>query len=263
MSSEIVKVQDIQTMAQAVARSGLFGMKTVEQAMALMLIAQAEGRHPASAAMDYNIIQNRPALKADAMLARFQAAGGKVEWHDYTDAKVSATFSHPQGGAVKIEWDDDRVKMAKLDDRDMHKKYPRQMKRSRVISEGIRAVYPGVAVGMYTVEEVQDFDAPKTAQEPIQEAVVVEGNGHDDKPKASARKIQFLKKCEQAHRWMTSHGKADEYSTIIGGAGVEAPEEVSEENAMLQIEGILAQTMRDILAAGPVTPADVKAEVAQ
>jgi hypothetical protein len=32
------------------------------------------------------------------------------------------------------------------------------MLRARVISEGIRTVYPGVAVGIYTPEEVNDFD---------------------------------------------------------------------------------------------------------
>ena len=35
--------------------------------------------------------------KADAILARFQAAGGKVEWKTYTDDEVTGVFSHPQG----------------------------------------------------------------------------------------------------------------------------------------------------------------------
>lgn len=47
---------------------------------------------------------------------------------------------------------------AKLTGKDTWKQYPRQMLRARVISEGIRTVYPGVAVGVYTPEEVQDFD---------------------------------------------------------------------------------------------------------
>jgi len=104
MNTNIVPVADIERMAGAVARSGLFGVKTQEQAMALMLIAQAEGMHPAIAARDYHIIQGRPALKADAMLARFQQAGGKVEWREYTDTKVIGVFSHPSGGSVSVEW---------------------------------------------------------------------------------------------------------------------------------------------------------------
>lgn len=154
----LVPVDQIQAMAVAVAKSGLFGMKTPEQAMALMLIAQAEGMHPAIAARDYHVIQGRPALKADAMLARFLAAGGKVEWKEYTDTSVVAVFSHPAGGTVEIDWTIARAKAANLAGKDTWKQYPRQMLRARVISEGIRTVYPGASVGIYTPEEVQDFE---------------------------------------------------------------------------------------------------------
>jgi len=160
MSTALVPVQDLERMAAAVAKSGLFGIKTPDQAMALMLVAQAEGLHPATAARDYHIIQGRPTLKADAMLARYLQSGGKVEWHEHTDTKVSATFTHPQGGSLKIDWDMARAKQAGLTNPNWAK-YPRQMLRARVISEGVRATNPGVAVGVYTPEEVQDFEPAK------------------------------------------------------------------------------------------------------
>lgn len=157
MSNAMIPVSDIERMAAAVAKSGLFGVKQPEQAMALMLIAQAEGLHPAIAARDYHIIQGRPALKADAMLARFQQAGGKVEWKDYTDASVSGTFSHPSGGSITIQWTLDMATKAGLTKNPTWRQYPRQMLRARCISEGIRTVFPGVVSGFYTPEEVQDF----------------------------------------------------------------------------------------------------------
>jgi len=160
MSNAIIPVADVERMANSIAKSGLFGMKTLEQAAALMLIAQAEGRHPASAAQDYHIIQGRPALKADAMLARFLTAGGKVEWHKYEATVVDATFSHPQGGSIRLAWTIEDAKRIGLAGKDNWKNYPRAMLRARVISEAIRTVFPGVAVGMYTPEEVQDFDVP-------------------------------------------------------------------------------------------------------
>lgn len=177
--SNIVPYSDIERMAVAVAKSQLFGMKTPEQAIALMLVAQSENLHPARAAMEYHVIQGRPALKADAMLARFQNAGGKVEWKDYTDEKVSGTFSHPQGGSVTIDWTIDRAKQAGVYGKNpTWKSYPRAMLRSRCISEGIRTVYPGVSVGIYTPEEVQDFaekdvtpHAPETKTAPAPEAI--------------------------------------------------------------------------------------------
>ena len=93
--SNIIPFEEMKGMADAIAKSKLFGMQTPEQVLALMAIAQAEGLHPAMAARDYHIIQGRPALKADAMLARFQNAGGKVDWKSYTDEKVTGIFSHP------------------------------------------------------------------------------------------------------------------------------------------------------------------------
>lgn len=161
MSTALVPITDLERMANAIASSKLFGITSADQALALMLVAQAEGLHPATAARDYHIIQGRPALKADAMLARYLNSGGKVEWHEHTDAKVAATFAHPAGGTLKIEWDMDRAKKAGLGGKDMWTKYPRQMLRARVISEGIRATNPAVAVGVYTPEEVQDMEPAK------------------------------------------------------------------------------------------------------
>ena len=166
MTNALIPVNDIEKMALAVAKSNLFGIKTAEQGVALMLIAQAEGLHPAIAARDYHIIQGRPALKTDAMLARFQQAGGKVQWKTYSDAEVTGTFSHPAGGELTVSWTLAQAKAIGLAGKDNWKSYPRAMLRARCVSEGIRAVYPGCVVGIYTPEEVEDFkdDAPAPPQ---------------------------------------------------------------------------------------------------
>ena len=159
----IVPFNDIERMAKAISSSSLFGVKTADQAVALMLVAQAEGMHPAIAATHYHVINGRPTLKADAMLSRFQAAGGKVNWTVYTDDVVTGVFSHPQGGSVSVEWSVAKAQQAGLTKNPTWRQYPRQMLRARCISEGIRTVYPGVTVGVYTPEEVQDF-APEPAR---------------------------------------------------------------------------------------------------
>lgn len=152
---QLVPINEMQTMAEAIAQSGLFGIKTPTQALALGLLCQAEGRHPAEAARDYHIIQGRPTLKADAMLARFQQAGGRVEWTRYDDQAVVGVFSHPSGGKLTLEWTMERAKAAGLAGKDVWKQYPRNMLRSRVISEAIRTIYPGVLSGCYLEDEVE------------------------------------------------------------------------------------------------------------
>src|SRR4030095_7742969 len=59
------RIEDIEKLAEAVARSRMFGITTKEQALVLMAISQAEGRHPVEAARDYNIIQGRPAKTSE------------------------------------------------------------------------------------------------------------------------------------------------------------------------------------------------------
>ena len=171
MNTNLVPFADQERMAQAIAKSGLFGLKDMTQVLALMAVAQAEGRHPASVAKDYHIIQGRPALKADAILARFQEAGGRVEWKTYTDDEVTGVFTHAQGGSLSVTWTLKNAKAIGLAGKDNWAKYPRAMLRARVISEGVRSVYPAVLVGEYTPEEVQDFTPPRSAPPPEPERI--------------------------------------------------------------------------------------------
>lgn len=169
-------VSDIERIAQAIAASGLFGLKEPKHAFALMLVAQAEGRHPASVAQEYDIIQGRPALKSQAVLGRFQLAGGSVKWIESTDERCVAEFTHPQGGTLSVEWDMARARQAGVAGKDTWKKYPRAMLRARVAAEGVRAVFPACLGGIYSAEEVQDFDdKPKARRgEAVQATVTIE-----------------------------------------------------------------------------------------
>lgn len=159
-------LSDIKTMAVTVANSGLFGVKTPDQAMALMLISQANGEHPARAAQQYSIIQGKAAMNAQAMLAKFQQAGGKVRWIERNDAAVEAEFIHDSGGSLKVRWTMEQAKKIGLSTKDNWKNYPRQMLSARVISEGVRAVLPGCILGFYAPEELADIEPPRQHEKP-------------------------------------------------------------------------------------------------
>ena len=151
-------VGEIGEMAKNVSRSRLFGMDEA-QTFTLMLLCQSKGLHPIQAVERYHVIQNRPAMKADAILAEFQAHGGVIEWHQHDHLKCEATFTCP---GVKtpttVAWSIEDAKKAELTKNAMYTKHPRQMLRSRVISEGIRMTMPGILSGIYTPEEVADFE---------------------------------------------------------------------------------------------------------
>ena len=197
--SNIVAVSDMQVMAESIVKSNFYGFKTKEQVMAVMLVAQAEGKHPATVVQEYDIIQGRPALKSQALLARFQMAGGKVEWQEVSAKRCCGTFSHPLGGSLTIEWTIEMARQAGLvRDNSGWTKFPEDMLSARVISRAVRKVYPGCILGHFAVEEVMDFEprkplsmGPVERVEEVQtEEVVEDGAFHlyvpgNDKPYAS------------------------------------------------------------------------------
>jgi hypothetical protein len=157
--NDLVPFQDQQRMAESIVKSKFYGFTDINQVMAVMIVAQAENKHPGTVVQEYDIIQGRPALKSQAILARFQQAGGKVEYITYTDDKVEMTFSHPAGGSLTLAWTMKQAASIGLASKDNWKKYPRAMLKARVVSEGVRAVYPACILGHYAVEEVMDFDS--------------------------------------------------------------------------------------------------------
>lgn len=164
-----LRVSDMQVIAQQVSRSGLYGLNE-SQAFTLMMLAHSRGLHPVQAVERYHVIQGKPAMKADAMLAEFQAHGGVITWHKHETQVCSATFEAPAvREPVTITWTIEDAKRAELMKNTMWHKYPRQMLRARVISEGVRMTMPGIVIGIYTPEEVSDFEPLQTAQEPRQD----------------------------------------------------------------------------------------------
>lgn len=161
-------IDDLDFMARHVAASRLFPeIQNASAAFALMLRCQAEGIHPGLATATFHVIEGKPSMRADAMHARFLQAGGRVKWGETTAEVCEATFVHPDfapdGFPVRItfaELDKAGVTRGKDGLKANWKRFPRSMLRARCISEGIRAVHPGIVAGIYTPEEVQDFDDP-------------------------------------------------------------------------------------------------------
>jgi hypothetical protein len=250
-SLALVPLSDMQQMAKIGVESNFFGIKKPTEAMALMLIAQAEGKHPATVFSQYHVIQGRPALKADAMLARFQQAGGSVQWTERSDKACAATFAHPQGGKCDIRWTlDDAKRAGLLSGKSNWNQYPRQMLSARVVSEGVRAVFPGVLGGFYTPEEVSQFepapaapvaysrpapqtpvltDAPSLRIDPVTgelepESVPMEFEDvkpEPVKPKAPIRKKQPVAAMDEGADWQTARfikGNSQEKTSKAGKA---------------------------------------------
>lgn len=158
-------MEELRYMAKAASQSRLFGMEEA-QAFVLMQLCEAEGLHPIQALRRYDIIDGKPAMKAAAMQAEFLRRGGRITWVERSAEACEGEFTHPayQPQPLKI-----RTTLKELKDRGIatakdgglkrnYQQNPRAMLHARVISEGIRAIDPGIVVGLYTPEEASDFD---------------------------------------------------------------------------------------------------------
>lgn len=280
MANELVNVplEQVATMANAVAQSGLFGFKNEAQAFALMCVAQADGIPPIKAVQQYHIIDGKPALKSEAMLARFQAAGGKIRWTERTAQRVSLWLSHPQAGELEVTWDMERAKAAGLAGKNQWKAYPMQMMSARCISEGVRALCPACLGGFYTPEEERDMaqDAPqptpspkateapkapkaktpKKAERAVEAEVVPEAPASQPAPQQAAQakpapqrdpaelRKNFIAWAKSATRTKNPQAVLD----ALGSLGYESPEQVPADGAALRAATRAIMSVPDIPA---------------
>ena len=168
MNTEIVKVTDREEIqptswdekvriAKTVAASGLFALKSPETVLTLMLIAEAEHISPIRAMMIYDVVNGRPSMKAQAMLARFQEAGGICVWKETSNEAAEAVFIHPvaqpDGLPVRFTIADAQRMGDQFRNATWHH-HPADMLVARVIAKGVRRVLPGVILGFYSPEEI-------------------------------------------------------------------------------------------------------------
>lgn len=217
--------------ASAIVKSGFWKDANPNAVLMLCYLAEAEGHHPAVVYRDYHIMQGKPAKKAEAMLRDFIQGGGKIEWHVLDDECADATFSHPSGSA-RIIWTLERAKQAGIARNAMWSKYPRSMLRSRVVSEGVRTVYPGATSGLYEENEVADIVAESgNFAAPANETpmVAMEQEGHSQQgavsppaakeyafPEGPAKNITDLKnRCRPLWREIEGCGDAGELEPFL------------------------------------------------
>ena len=85
-------VNAVVVIGTAIAKSRLFGCETVEQGQVLALECMVRGMPPLTLAEKYHLIQGKLSMRADAMLAEFNARGGKHKIKERSPERVSITL---------------------------------------------------------------------------------------------------------------------------------------------------------------------------
>lgn len=145
--------------ASMVVKTGFLPMaiKTAEQAIAIALKGRELGIPPMHAFAHIHIIQGKPTVSAELMLALiFKNCPGAVINYPETNSEVCVISAKRPGGTVSsFKFTIAEAKLAGLLNKDSWKNYPAAMLRARTVSMVARALFPDAIMGCsYTPEEM-------------------------------------------------------------------------------------------------------------
>lgn len=149
-------------LAKMFVQSQIMGVKTPGDGIVLAMTCMAERITPMEFIQTYHIIQGRPSMRADAMLAKFRSAGGKVRWLNVGDDGKEARAVFSYGGdemelAFTIAEAEKLIGKKRLDDPDGNWFKSRgPMLRARLTSKALRIVSPELVSGTYLPEEIEE-----------------------------------------------------------------------------------------------------------
>ena len=170
----IKNIGELNSVACTVAKSGLFGAKTPEQAYVAIATGMELGLKPMQALRNIVVIQGKPTFSADGAFAvvRNHPEYGGIEWIKQDAQEASCKITRvSKGGALKEtfvgSFSMKEAAAAGLANKDNWKHYPARMLRARALSFACRDAFPDVLNGLYTPEEIREVT--EVQQEPQSE----------------------------------------------------------------------------------------------
>lgn len=164
------------------------------------------GIGPMEALRSIHMIEGKPTMSAELMLARALRAGIRCRWlrHDAAAAELEVTRD---GVVQRMSFTMDEAKAAGLAGKGNWSKFPAAMLRARCASAALRAFAPDVlGSGIYTPEELAPDTAVREDGTPI-DATPARAEVVESKP-AEAPRARTLDDCEDADAvlaWCREH----------------------------------------------------------
>lgn len=190
--------------ADALFKSGLFpNVKNVYGAFSIIQYASELGIGPMTGLQTMAIVSGKICMGAQAMLALAIKAGVTYQivrsTNDIAEIKFKGDTEY-----TSIFGLEDAKKAGIYREQSGWTKYPKDMCFWRCVTQGIRRVKPGVALGLYAIEEIQDapaLDTPVQDDEKPQDApqgTISPDPLSDPSPKST--NFEWLKRMGQAKK---------------------------------------------------------------
>lgn len=205
LPAPVSSIAEIEQIGKMFETSGMFGCTQQGQGTVLAMTCVMQKMTPLEFIQTYHIVEGRPSMRADAMLAKLLEAGGTYTIIErtaekasvkikYRDAEGTFTMTHEDAKAEPFYWKKDG-KTPKDNYASPRKRM--QMLWARVTSDGVRTVAPIVVAGLYTPEEISDFGNEMQLTPAKTVAPVIEATKPADQPKPEVVEPGVLKPEEQ------------------------------------------------------------------
>jgi hypothetical protein len=150
--------------ASIVAASGLYGVKSKEEAYLILMTGRDLGLSESQALRGIRVFNNMPCVMADTLHAIVENSPLCEYFREVESTDDHATYETKRRGnpPTRSTFTMEQAKRAGLLGKNNWKCYPHRMLRARAKSYLARDVYPDVTLGMYTTEEMDGDEAEPT-----------------------------------------------------------------------------------------------------
>ena len=167
-------IDDLARAGSMLARSQMFGAMNEAAGFVVAATCHAQGISVMEFNRTYHIIDGRPSMRSDAMLAEFRKRGAKYKIVENSD-KRAAMHVMFEGNGYDVEYSmTDAEKTGdcyKSDGKTLKHNWshrPKDMLWARLASNTVRRLCPEIVAGLYTPEELLDIEPTRnTNQSPV------------------------------------------------------------------------------------------------
>ena len=134
-----------------------------------IMAGQEMGLTPMASLRSFHVIEGKPVMGADGMVALVLGSGKAVYFDRIAESATSVTYETLRVGSKtprQCTWTIDMAKTAGVHLKDNWRSYPRAMLAARAKSELARDVYPDILAGCYTAEEI-DAEYAREPRAPV------------------------------------------------------------------------------------------------
>jgi len=166
-------LDDVERLAKIAVASGYTACRKAEEAAMLILTGLELGLSPAQSLRGIYVVNGKPVLSADLMVAVVRRSGLCESWRTVESTAERCTITTRRKGEsvdATRTWTAADAKRAGITGKGIWQSYPATMLRHRVAADLAREVYPDVLMGLYDPEELggePEVEGPVEAPRPV------------------------------------------------------------------------------------------------